>query len=120
ANVAGINTSQLMVLNTRVPKRGAPPGRDTIDVVLFNRRNAAADTVAGILGVPMRRRSSVDAAGRVIEHEEVMGAIPVSESASLFEDGWLALVHLDPFRVDWRRPDGTCVKGAPLPIERVR
>ncbi len=39
--------------------------------------------------------------------------------AWLFWDGWVAVAHPDPYRVDWRRPDGGWVRGAPLPFDRV-
>ena len=39
--------------------------------------------------------------------------------AWLFWDGWVAVAHPDPYRVDWRRPDGEWVRGAALPFDRV-
>lgn len=39
--------------------------------------------------------------------------------AWLFPDSWIAVAHPDPYRVDWRRPDGEWVRGAALPLERV-
>ena len=39
--------------------------------------------------------------------------------AWLFGDGWIAVAHPDPYRVDWRRPDGEWVRGAALPFDRV-
>jgi hypothetical protein len=38
----------------------------------------------------------------------------------LFPDGWVALARTDPYRVDWRRPDGSVLHGTPLPIPLVR
>jgi hypothetical protein len=37
-----------------------------------------------------------------------------------FPDGWLAVVRLEPYRVDWRKPDGTWVNGKPLPFSPVQ
>ena len=39
--------------------------------------------------------------------------------AWLFRDGWIALAHPEPYRVDWRRPDGEWVRGSPLPFDPV-
>lgn len=39
--------------------------------------------------------------------------------AWLFRDGWIALVHPDPYRVDWRMPQGEWLRGGPLRAERV-
>ncbi|MEO7999880.1 MAG: hypothetical protein ABI852_20670, partial [Gemmatimonadaceae bacterium] len=38
------------------------------------------------------------------------------EGAQLFLDGWLAIVRQNPYRVDWRSPDGKWVNGAPLKV----
>lgn len=39
--------------------------------------------------------------------------------AWLFGDGWIALAHPDPYRVDWRTPEGQWIRGAPLPFTEV-
>ncbi|MDE2875999.1 MAG: hypothetical protein OXU69_15805 [Gemmatimonadota bacterium] len=39
--------------------------------------------------------------------------------AWLFRDGWIAVAHPEPYRVDWRRPDGQWIRGAPLPFTPV-
>jgi hypothetical protein len=36
------------------------------------------------------------------------------EQVQLFPDGWIAMVRIEPYRVDWRRPDGTVVRGPDL------
>ncbi len=38
----------------------------------------------------------------------------VFEQAAFAPDGWLALVRSHPYRVDWRRPTGEWVRGAPI------
>ena len=45
--------------------------------------------------------------------------LSVEGQAWLFWDGWIALAHPEPYRVDWRRPDGEWVRGAPLPFDSV-
>ncbi|MDE2653912.1 MAG: hypothetical protein OXI71_08865 [Gemmatimonadota bacterium] len=40
--------------------------------------------------------------------------------AWLFYDGWIALAHPEPYRVDWRTPEGEWVRGDPLPFDSVR
>lgn len=40
----------------------------------------------------------------------------VGEQALLFPDGWVAIVRLDPYRVEWREPTGRWIRGAPIPI----
>ena len=36
--------------------------------------------------------------------------------AWLFPDGWIALAHPDPYRVDWRTPEGDWMGGVTLPF----
>ena len=42
------------------------------------------------------------------------------EEPILFPDGWVAIARIDPYRVDWRSPDGQWTHGAPLPFTTVR
>lgn len=42
------------------------------------------------------------------------------EDGVLFPDGFVAVVRLDPYRVDWRSADGRWTMGQPLPLEQVR
>lgn len=120
AGVSGISAEHVLMLATRVARRSSAVARDTVDVILVRRQGAVADTVSRMLGLPMRRTSVRDASGRTIESEAVAGALPTAEAAILFPDDWLAIVRLDPFRVDWRKPDGTWHRGSPLPVQRVR
>ena len=46
-------------------------------------------------------------------------ALAVEGQAWLFRDGWIALAHPEPYRVDWRRPDGDWLRGDPLPFDSV-
>ena len=41
--------------------------------------------------------------------------LATGDQALLFADGWIALVHASPYRVEWRRPDGTSQLGEPIP-----
>jgi len=40
----------------------------------------------------------------------------VREYATIFPDGWIAVLRAQPWRVDWLQPDGKWIHGAPLPI----
>lgn len=120
AGVSGISMKQVLMLVTRLGKRSTEVTRDTIDVILVERKGVILDTVSQMLGLPMRRTSRRDPSGRNVESEAVVGAMPTAEAAILFPDEWLAIVRLDPFRVDWRKPDGTWHRGSPLPFQRVR
>lgn len=41
------------------------------------------------------------------------------EQAVLFPDGWIAFARTDPYRVEWRSPDGTLTRGPALPWTRI-
>lgn len=42
------------------------------------------------------------------------------ELAHLFPDDWLAVARVQPYRVDWRAPDGKWILGKPIPSPVVR
>ena len=58
---------------------------------------------------------------RQLQHGERYYTSPLATEgqAWLFWDGWVAVAHPDPYRVDWRRPDGEWVRGGALPFDRV-
>ncbi|MCC6772386.1 MAG: hypothetical protein IT360_14425 [Gemmatimonadaceae bacterium] len=45
--------------------------------------------------------------------------LATEDQVLLFPDGWLAFALADPYRVDWRAPDGSYRRGRVLPFERV-
>lgn len=45
--------------------------------------------------------------------------LATEDQVVLFPDGWLAFAFADPYRVDWRAPDGSDRRGRVLPFERV-
>ena len=40
--------------------------------------------------------------------------LAVGEESLIFPDGWIAVARLEPYRFDWRSPDGKWIRGAPL------
>lgn len=110
--------------------RGAPPRSgttvftraDSTALVRVDGNSGRADTVARLRMMPYRRDQVVDADGRV-QYSMGFATEPnaLAESARLFPDGWIAVVRLEPLRIDWRSPTGlwTCGKALPLREERV-
>jgi hypothetical protein len=47
----------------------------------------------------------------------VVGSNPLAstDQAILLPDGWIALARLDPYRIDWRTPQGVWKEGSPIP-----
>ena len=90
---------------------------DSNALVFVDRNTGRSDTVARLRERPHRRDVPMDSLGRV------RSTMPSStepnaqaEVAKLFNDGWLAVVRLEPLRVDWRSPDGRWTLGKPFPI----
>ncbi len=113
------------VLSRRMPDRRdgvtITDARDSSVLVLVARRTGQADTVARVRNAERRFETVRNAEGRVTRSSMTMaGPLRTEEQAVLFADGWLAVARLEPFRVDWRAPDGTWTRGAPLPVPQIR
>ena len=80
------------------------------------------DTIAelggqGLFGVNEVERSALGMPGRTTN---LTSPLASEGQAWLFGDGWIALAHPDPYRVDWRTPEGQWIRGAPLPFTEVQ
>lgn len=61
--------------------------------------------------------SVVEMGGQEVTMNSTLSSPLASEGqAWLFPDGWVALAHPDPYRVDWLTPDGEWRRGAPFPV----
>jgi hypothetical protein len=98
------------------------PGRwqdDSVVVVLVSRANGNVVQIAKLAmeferGYPPRPTQS----GNRVTYAR--GAWVTYEQYHLFPDGWIAIARLNPYRIDWRAPDGRWTLGAPLPVPLVR
>jgi hypothetical protein len=61
------------------------------------------------------QRPAAGRAGTVVSNNP-LGS---EEKALLFSDGWISIAWADPYRVDWRSPNGHWIRGSPLPFEAV-
>lgn len=73
-------------------------------------RRVRSDTVERIIG----RAQGQTVARRGDLLYQLENPLAVEEQVVYFRDGWLALVRLAPYRVDWRAPDGSWRRGAPI------
>jgi hypothetical protein len=97
-------------------------GREDSTAVLFiDRATGRVDTVARPLNLPRTLMQQRKAAG-VVTRSSTMPRILLGseETAILLTDGTLVVTRVDPFRVDWRSPDGTWTRGQPLAVPRIR
>lgn len=91
--------------------------RDSLAVTFVDRRSGRVDTVAKLRERPHRRDVVMNAEGQVTSSmPSATEPNAQAEQAVLFNDGWLAIVRLEPLRVDWRAPTGTWTLGRPLPL----
>jgi len=90
--------------------------KDSSYLVRYDRATARADTLARLMRRPMVAIRQTNAKGEVVMSGRRPLRLRVGEEYLLQPDGWLAVVRVNPFRVDWRSPDGRWTNGAPLPI----
>lgn len=98
STVAGTDTSGLVL--TQLGGRPA----DSAKLVLVRRATGDVRDVAKVFLAPLQGVPFGD----------------VREQGVLARDGWVAVLRVNPYRIDWRRPDGTWVKGQeiepPIPM----
>lgn len=106
--------------NGHVLARRSAAAQESAYVALVERGSGSSDTIArlrtGVRRAPVRAVTLPDGTtGTRISR------IPLNvfESPLLFSDGWLAIARLDPYRTDWRAPDGQWTRGLPLPFRNI-
>jgi hypothetical protein len=101
------------VLSKRL--RGRNGGsQDSVDLILIERRTGRTEYVGALLARRAMPPARPTADGRIYRVPLVGG-----EEALLFSDGWVAIARIEPYRMDWRSPDGHWTHGAPLPFTPV-
>lgn len=97
--------------------RGPP---DSLLLLMGRRESARFDTIARLRGLGSAGVTRLPARGGQLA--AVVGNNPLAskDEALLFPDGWVAIARTEPYRVDWRAPDGRWRGGSPLPIQRIR
>jgi hypothetical protein len=87
------------------PRGASESSGDSLRVVRLNRRTGVGDTIAKLR------------AERPWSQAKPNRAYPGDmEQAHISPDGWVAIVRIQPLRVDWRSPDGAWTRGNPLGI----
>jgi hypothetical protein len=97
----------------------ARPRLDSLLLLRISRATGRSDTVAVLRARPATIKVQ-GPAGRPTSISVTRNPLAAGEAAALFPDGWIAIARMEPYRVDWRAPDGRVVRGSPLPFERVR
>lgn len=94
--------------------------RDSSLVLRWHRGSAKVDTITKVMDRPGARMVQRDAKGVVQSSSFRALRLRVGEQYIMHHDGWIAVVRINPFRVDWRAPDGKWTMGAPLPVPVIR
>jgi hypothetical protein len=111
----------LTVARTDPPDgRSVTTMRDSTLLLLVHRGSGRTDTVTRILDRPTTRTVTRNAKGEVTFSSSRALRLRVGEQYELHEDGWLAVIRINPFRVDWRSPEGHWTLGAALPVPIIR
>lgn len=91
---------------------------DSLLVLRAHRSSAVIDTIARVRGRGEPNTSYARRPGAV--PAVAPNPLPLEDQALLFPDGWIAIVTVDPYRVNWRSPEGRHIEGQPLPFARIR
>jgi hypothetical protein len=95
---------------------GPTANSDSTTVLMVHRVTGQADTVTRVANGPRSRLQ----AGRGGSLRLSNPPMRTNEEPLLFPDGWVAVARIDPYRVDWRAPDGRWALGRPLPFRAAR
>jgi len=95
---------------------------ESILVIVRRPGRGVSDTIARVRG-PSRRlvpfTMSVGV-GRGTVPAELGNPALGADEVTMFPDGWIAIAYLDPYRVDWIRPDGVVIRGRPIDPKKVK
>lgn len=94
--------------------------KDSVAGVRVALASGTADTVLRLRRPPARMNIQTDPKGRLTSVSINRPPFSIGEEAFVFPDGWLAVARLDPYRLDWRSPDGRWIHGPPLPFAEVK
>lgn len=98
-----------------VRRGGSPQPGDSAFLLRVARHSAAVDTVTRLVSEASGAKfmTRTERGGR--QATDLFLPLPVAaEQAAIVPDGWVAVVRLDPYRVEWYAPDGTVIRGPVL------
>lgn len=111
-SISGASARGHLLSASRAPVRSTSTEPQRLALLLARRSGTSADTIGSLLShaapVVIAQRSSGPA------NLFVGNPLTSLEQAALSLDGWIAVARLNPYRIDWRRPDGQWVRGAPI------
>ena len=94
--------------------------RDSSTVLRLHRTTGKVDTITKIMDRPAVRTVMRNDKGEVSASSFRALRLSLGEQYIMHSDGWIAVVRLNPFRIDRRSPEGKWTLGAPLPVPVIR
>lgn len=83
--------------------------------VIGERNSSEADTIARLRGDEYQITQGGTRERPFWAQIQLSGS--VAEQALMFPDGWVAVVRIEPYRVEWRTASGTWIRGPEVPWE---
>ncbi len=93
---------------------------DSTALVLVARANGKTDTIARLRVAPTTVKVDVDKDGKVSQMRWFPPIYSVGEEPLILADGWIAVARLEPYRIEWRSPDGKWSRPAPIELAESR
>jgi hypothetical protein len=90
---------------------------DSLVLLLGRLGSADVDTIAILKG--QAKQNVVQRTGTSTRPAN-LSPFTTEDVAQLFGDGWIAVARVEPYRIEWRRPDGEWIHGPPLPFSARR
>lgn len=89
--------------------------KERLVAVIANRNHPRGDTIARLRGVEYQITQTGTRERPFWIFRQFSGT--VAEQALMFLDGWVAVVYVQPYRVEWLSPSGALVRGPAVPWE---
>lgn len=89
---------------------------DSASIVLLD-RNTGSPTAVGSVRLVSSQSRTVSQNGGTMTYR-VFKPFATGEAVRIFQDGWIAIARLDPYRIDWYTAQGRMILGKPLPLSR--
>jgi hypothetical protein len=89
---------------------------DTLLLLLVDRQAESADTISKLKGPGRAGLVNIPPGPDRPIAQLTNNPLASEDQAILFLDGWIAVARVDPYRVDWRTPEGQWLPGPALPV----
>jgi hypothetical protein len=108
-------TGVILPTRTQVLGKG-----DSTALILVDRSTGIADTITRLRVAPTTVKVDVDKGGKVSQMRWFPPILSVGEETLIFPDGWIAVARLEPYRIEWRSPDGSWIRPPPIELTEPR